>query len=140
MSISQDIDTLHARFAAQWAALRPTVAVIYDNAPATAVAPVGTYVRFTVRPGASQRQSFGTASIRHKQLGRVYVQIMTPKATGTGLATAIADDAANIFRLWKSSDGFLLCFEPEMSTIPANDTNDYHVVTISVPYEADRTY
>ena len=139
MSITQDITELTARFVARWNVLRSTVPVIYDNQPAVTIDPNVIHVRFTVRPGATQRQSMGISSIRHKQLGRVYIQIMTPKGKGTATSQALADDAANIFRLWRSADQMLQVFEPEITTLPASD-DDYHVITVQARYEAIRIY
>lgn len=139
MSISQDIIALQARFVSAFTAARPAIKVIYDNQAAQEIPASETFVRFVVRPGASERASFTTTTTRHTQLGRVFVQIMTPKGEGTGTAMAIADDIANAFRLWKSADGYLRTYEPEITTISA-ESDRHHVTSISIRYEATRFY
>lgn len=138
MTFALDSQTLQNRFTSVFPTLRPTVPVIYDNAPASD--PSGMFVRFSVRPGDVIRQSFVTGSSRWLQLGRVFVQIVVPKGEGTGTGLAIAGEIATMFRLWRDSSGNLRTINPSVTMIPAGSDETHYVITVSIPYESTRVY
>lgn len=138
MSNSLDLDRLTNRFVTRWAALGRTEPVGYDNAPPENRS--GAWVRFSVRPGASERTSYTIGQTRILQLGRVVIQVFVPRGVGTALASEIADDAASIFRLWKSSEAELRTFEPELTVVPTRDDDEFFQINVSVRYESEHLY
>lgn len=137
MTISADADALQARFVAQWAILRPTVPVAYENAPAIVPAPTGPWVRFAVRAGDLDRGYIGSGSGLYRGQGRVWVQVFVPRQSGTDTLNAIVDDVASIFRRWRSADGAIQTDNVEITAIPGDPA--WHQVNVSIPYVSWRT-
>ncbi len=132
MTLKADADALTDRFRVQWTALRPTVPVAWDNAPAIDPQPTAAFVRFAVRQGDVRRGHIGSGVGPYEAIGRVIVQVFAPKNDGTSLADALADDVLTIFRRWRSSDGAVRVDNGEVAAIPG-DAN-WHQVNVSLPY------
>lgn len=95
-TVAEAASAIRSRFAAEFPALRPGVAIRYDNV--SAAPPDGApWVNLTVEPGEGEQVSIGAAR-RWRQAGTVRVRVFAPPGEGGGEALAIADDAASLFR------------------------------------------
>lgn len=137
MTIKTDADALQARFDAQWATLRPTVPIAYDNAAAIDPTPAAPWVRFSVRAGNLDRGYIGGSSGLYQGRGRVWVQIFVPVQSGAATADALLDDVVTIYRRWRSSDGAVRTDDAEFNTIPGDPV--WHQINVSIPYVSWRT-
>jgi hypothetical protein len=138
MSIKADIDALTERFRLQWAGLRPTVPVAWENSPAIDPQPNQAYVMFAVRVGTKQRGYIGNIVGPYQSLGRVWVSIFVPVNEGTAIADELVDDVLSIFRRWRSADGAVRVDDGEINTI-TSDLN-WHQVNVSMPYVSWRNH
>lgn len=97
MGFAATESTIRSRFNTQWASLRPTIPVFFDNAGDDVQPPQNSaWVRLTVLPGASQQVEMGRLR-RWRRAGVVVVQIYVPAASGTGLAQELGDTVIEIF-------------------------------------------
>jgi hypothetical protein len=97
MGFAATESTIRSRFNTQWASLRPTIPVFFDNAGDDVQPPQNSaWVRLTVLPGASQQVEMGRLR-RWRRAGIIAVQIFVPAASGTGLAQELGDTVRDIF-------------------------------------------
>ena len=97
MGFADTESTIRSRFNTQWASLRPTIPVFFDNAGDDVQPPQNSaWVRLTVLPGASQQVEMGRLR-RWRRAGIIAVQIFVPAASGTGLAQELGDTVRDIF-------------------------------------------
>ena len=127
--ISGDVMTLRTRFVTEW---QNGVATVFDNQPNEQLSDDQPFVRFSVRPGVETRASFSS----DVQLGRVIVSVFVPRQQGAKPAYDLADEAAAIFRQWRSPDYQLHCTSPEIST----DDSDpqWFRVDVNTPWRSYR--
>ena len=101
MTFASDANTIRAHFAAQWPLLRPSVPVAYDNAgftpPEDNEDDPAPWVTLTILPGEGFQASLGSPKI-WRNTGLIVAQIFVPVGQGDGLANALADDVAQVFR------------------------------------------
>ena len=67
---------------------------------------------------------------RHKEAGRVAVQVFVPSGSGDGIASDIRDDIADLFRNYRS--GKLHCGAIKDQTI--GDADGWYQINISAPW------
>lgn len=130
MTFLSDVQTISARFASRMTALRPQVAVAYDNIEF--VPTLGSpWCRFTVLHGEGRHAAVNGL---YRNSGIVIVQIFTPIETGDALALGIADDVAGIFRGWRS--GALLFGAPSLQRVGPD--GGWYQLNVSIPYSSDQ--
>lgn len=118
------------------------IRVVEDNADPVeeddeAGRPVGVWCRLTIRPGASRAKTIGPRDLkRYEQLGRIYLQVFTPKGDGMRAGQEVADMFANNMRDWRTEDGALYVEWPEYSTLPDDDTESV-MITVSLLYRSE---
>ncbi|MEA3537589.1 MAG: phage tail terminator-like protein [Pseudomonadota bacterium] len=135
--IKLDKDALIERFRVQWASLRPTVPIAWENAPAIDPAPTGPYVAYFIRTGRYQRRYVGEGPGWYHGQGRVLVQVFTPKEGETAISDALSDDAVAIYRRWRSADAAVRTEGDVEPTVVPGDPN-WHQVNVSIPYTSWR--
>jgi hypothetical protein len=93
---------LRQNFESQWQARVPAAPIAYRNGPKLDPAPDPTglsgprdWVRFNVLNGASRQPALG--SRRSRDLGRVEVQIFTPRFEGDGRSRELGDTVREIW-------------------------------------------
>lgn len=97
---SSDAAFLRTYFATNFAALRPTTAIVFENAPASDPPTDAPHVRFYVRRGLAQQASIGggggngTRVFRNN--GILEAAVFVPLQTGDGLLLRLADDVWNV--------------------------------------------
>lgn len=139
MSMSQDAATIQQRFAQEWPTLNPTVPVAYENAAASIPPENEHWLRFAIVPSAVAPSSFGPSIRRYEAVGRIEIQVFAPRGSGTALRDALADEAAAIFRNWRSPDGAVECkVGAELSTPPADEREAWSMRRVSIPYLSRR--
>lgn len=95
-SFTENESLIRSRFSTQWATLRPTVPLIFDNVGDQDLPEDTEWVRLVVLPGNSGQVEFGMTR-RWRRAGVVSVQLFVPAATGTGLAMELGDTVKDIF-------------------------------------------
>ena len=135
--IKLDKDALIDRFRVQWASLRPTVPVAWENAPAIDPAPTGPYVAYFIRPGRYRRQYVGDGPGWYHGQGRVLVQVFTPKESETATADLFCDDIVTIYRRWRSAD-LAVRMEGDAEPVVVPGDPNFHQVNVSLPYTSWR--
>lgn len=98
-----------------------------------------TWVRFTVRPGASFHVAGDSEQGMLLQQGRIWLQVFAPRNSGDGEPLAILDEFARLFRHVKLDDGDLRVFTADIDTNTAVD-DGWFMMTASIPYESMRRY
>lgn len=132
-TVVDDLATLRTRFLGEWG---DPVQTLMDNQPNELTDETEPFVRFTVNPANNSRLALGGANTLHRQYGRVWLQIFTPRQEGASMAYTLADRFAAIFRNWSAADGSVRCQVESYNLVP---NEDYYQVNVSVPYYADRT-
>lgn len=139
MSSNLDASALQSHFALQWGIINPGVPIYFENGPAAAPPQAGHWARFAVQPAALQPVSFGATQRRYEGSGRVEIQIFAPRGIGTLERDSLADEAAAIFRNWRSADGAVECkLGAELSTPPADEREAWSMRRVSIPYLSRR--
>ncbi len=139
MNSNQDVAALQSHFALQWSILNPDTVVYFENSPAAPPPENAHWLRFAVQPSSFLPVSFGTSQRRYEGAGRVEIQIFAPRGAGTALRDTLADEAAGIFRNWRSGDGAVECNRgAELSTPPADEREAWSMRRVSIPYLSRR--
>jgi hypothetical protein len=131
MSFASTANTIRNRFATEFAAVRPTVPIHYDNVPATPPA-ASPWARLTIVEGASFQVSLG-ASRRFRDTGTAIVQVFTALGSGDGEAREIADDVQAIFKAITVAG--VIFRKPSAARIGPDGR--YYQVNVTIPFQAD---
>lgn len=132
MTESTDAIAIETRFNTEFAAVRPSVPIAYDNVdfdPATSAAN-DPFVKLTILPAS---QALAGMAGRYRCTGIVIVQVFTPRGEGTGEAYAIVSDIVEIFRGVRA-DG-VLYRDPRFFRVGESDR--YFQVNVQIPYLSD---
>lgn len=98
MTFAATADTIRARFNTEFPLVRASVPIAWDNV-AYEPTPQTPWVRLTIVEGEGELAGLaGKGANLYRHRGVVIIQIFVPIGDGDGLARAIADDIATIFR------------------------------------------
>jgi len=138
MSQTEDRKALTARFLDEWD--EGLVTTLTTNAPVQDVNEKKAFVRFSVNFGSSFVTTLGNGGER-EQIGRVTLQIFTPRGTGDKQSHVLVDQFIAIFADWRSDDGRLTSGRnSSIDTQLIDNPNDLwlqHKVT--VPFQSFRS-
>lgn len=139
MSFAETAEAIRTRFADEWPLVRPSVSVAYDN---TAFNPEldardgnnnpAPWVRLTIVPGEGFLASLGTPRV-WRATGVVVLQVFVPLARGDGLAYALADDVADIFRGVRVAGAVFRA--PALTRIGPEGA--WYQLNVATPFQAD---
>ena len=133
MSLSTAIGAIKSRWVSQWGNTTPTA---YENSIYNAV-PGTSWVRLTVRPGASSQISLGAPSL-DRHAGIVFVQIFTPLSQGAERSNWLADRAIPVFRKVNlNASDCSVTFHVPYSISAETGGDDWFQVNVLCPYTLD---
>lgn len=132
MSFSSDAAEIRTKFSTGFAALRPTVPIVYDGMEYRADGKTP-WVRLTILQGESYRLDATGPAVAFINTGMAVVQIFTPADTpGDGLALGIADDVATVLKEQKLTKVWLRT--PTLSRLGLE--GPWYQVNVKVPFSS----
>jgi hypothetical protein len=114
------------------------VTMVYTGQPNVDLDPTKPFIRFTLGPIDTERESFGGSGSRERAFGRVYIDVFVPRQTGDSLLLDLADQCAAAFRnwQWRSGDAGIDCDTPSTSI---TEEPDWLRAKVSVKWQSVRT-
>lgn len=128
-----EFEALAGVFETGWANQTP---IAWENLDFSPPDPMSSWVRFSVLSGEAFYASIGAPGnnvIRHP--GLIVVQVFVPLNAGALLTLDLADDAAGIFRDYRS--GGVRCSPPWVTTIRPSARDGWHQVNVNIPFVRD---
>ena len=133
MSLALDYAAIRERFVIEW---DDRVHTVFANEEAEDPDEADVFVRFSVNPG-NRALYLGGQPPTYSQLGRIWLQIFTPKGMGTVDAYDLADQFKAIFNQWVSDDEAIRIYNVDTQSIP-NGENGTFQLNVSIAYESLR--
>jgi hypothetical protein len=135
MESTAAVAAIRSRFDTEWAVSNSTVPVSWENEHSQYTTPP--FVHVQIRFGASRIATLGGDSNNiYRQSGEVIIRIFETSAYGTDRVRDLADDAAGIFRGWRSSD---LRFYTSAPTGAVEEDGNVAIVTVIASFFYDLT-
>lgn len=106
MDFGDAVAAIKSRLTTQWAALgHSAVTIVWPNDPVPTIDPPASVIHAAVTGGPERVAAFGGPNQnRYRQFGELIIRILVPSDSGADAARNLADDAATIFRGWRSGD------------------------------------
>lgn len=127
---------LETQFTTYWSANGGGVPIAWENAPFQQPS-AGTWVMFSIRFASAEQASLGSKPLEF-QHGLIFVQIFTPKDSGTRTAAQLSDKVAAALRYQQFKEGGVTVDTYSAGPVPVGERNDYYQLNVSIGFRAQQ--